>query len=229
MPAPELKPEPETQQPELVVPRGMQSAPKKLSKRETLDRLRGHFKIPKEILVERRQKAQHLYDLAMDALERKSWLEAAPNLRLAIAFDPWNAEFPKRFSEVLSHYHEQRALNMLEAGDAAAASEDRLEALRMLEEALIHRPTDPEMNERAATIALSLGEMEQANEYAEAACEYDPETARRWLTLGRVLRRSGRREKAIDALQKAARLDSKDDEIEMELKDLRRTSRKNKA
>jgi curved DNA-binding protein CbpA len=233
MPRPELKPEPENLEPEaapkLVIPPCRHSAPKKLSKRETLDRLRGHFKIPKAILAERRQKAQNFYDLAIAASQRERWFEAAPNLRLAIAFDPWNAEFPKRFSEILSHYHEHRALEMLEAGDSTSATEDRSEALRLLEEALIHRPADPEMNERAAMIALTLGDMERASEYAEAACEYDPETPRRWLTLGRVLRRSGLRDKAVQALQKAARLDSKDEEIQLELNDLRRTSRSKKT
>jgi tetratricopeptide (TPR) repeat protein len=223
MPVPQPQPESEALEPEPVCHRP--SAPRKLSKRETLDRLRGHFKIPKAILAERSQKARHFYDLAMAASEQERWIEAAPNLRLAIAFDPWNTEFPKHFADVLSHYHEQRALEMIDAGNAAGASEDRLEALRLLEEALIHRPADAEMNERAAKITLALGDLERALEYAEAACEYDPDTARRWLTLARVLRRSGSRDKAIDTLKKAARLDSKDNEIQVELEDMRRKSR----
>ena len=49
----------------------------------------------------------------------------------------------------------------------------------MYEEALGYRPCDPEINEKAARLALELGELDAAREYAETACELSPTTAAR--------------------------------------------------
>ena len=87
----------------------------------------------------------------------------------------------------------------------------------------MHRPADPKLNERAAKTALAVGELERALEYAEAACELDPEMVAGSLTLARVLRRSGQHDKAFEVLTNAARLDPKDSEIQVELKELRRS------
>jgi tetratricopeptide (TPR) repeat protein len=218
-------PPPEPQPCESAPTKSNRPSPQKLTKREILDRLSGHFKVPQSILAERRQKASHFYDVAMAAAEQEHWSEAAPNLRLAIAFDPWNSEYSRHFVGVLSHYHEQRAVEMIEAGNDTGAVEDRAEALRLLEEALIHRPADPDLNERAAKLAMTTRELDRATEYAEAACELDPETAGRRITLARVLRRAGERDRAIEVLNEAACLDPDDGEIQDELKDLRPSRR----
>ena len=199
--------------------------PRKLTKRQTLERLRRHFRIPPQILAERKLKASHFFDAAMVAAKRERWHEAAPSLRLAIAFDPWNNEYRTRFSDILSRDYEQKAAKLLGSDGDAVDPADKNEALRLLEEVLIHRPADPEVNHLAARLALDIHELERATEYAEAACELCPESSETRLTLARVFCASGMREKAKSVLTEAARLDPKNKEVQAVIQKLRRTRR----
>jgi tetratricopeptide (TPR) repeat protein len=165
----------------------------------------------------------------MVAAKRERWQEAAPSLRLAIAFDPWNDEYRTRFSDILSHHYEQRAAKLLDSDGKAIDPVDKNEALRLLEEVLIHRPADPEVNHRAALLALDIHEFERATEYAEAACELCPDSVEKRLTLARVLCANGLREKAKLALTEAARLDPKNEEVHAEFEKLRRPRRSAKG
>jgi curved DNA-binding protein CbpA len=222
MPEPEPEPEPIAEASEADAAPERKLPPRKLTKRQTLERLRRHFRLPPQILAERKLKASHFFDAAMVAAKRERWQEAAPSLRLAIAFDPWNDEYRKSFSNILSRNYEQRAIKLLDEADGPVDPGDKSEALRLLEEVLIHRPADPEVNSRAAMLALDLHEMERAMEYAEAACELCPESAENCITLARVLRADGRREKAKTVLTEAARLDPENEEVQAELQKLRR-------
>jgi len=219
---PEPEPEPIAEASEADAAPERKLPPRKLTKRQTLERLRRHFRLPPQILAERKLKASHFFDAAMVAAKRERWQEAAPSLRLAIAFDPWNDEYRKSFSNILSRNYEQRAIKLLDEADGPVDPGDKSEALRLLEEVLIHRPADPEVNSRAAMLALDLHEMERAMEYAEAACELCPESAENCITLARVLRADGRREKAKTVLTEAARLDPENEEVQAELQKLRR-------
>ncbi len=203
--------------------------PRKLTKRQTLERLRRHFRIPPQILAERKLKASQFFEVAMVAVKRERWHEAAPSLRLAIAFDPWNEEYRTRFSDILSHHYEQQAAKLLDSDGGEINSADKNEALRLLEEVLIHRPADPEANHRAALLALDIRELERATEYAEAACELCPESAEKRLTLARILCANGLREKAKSVLTEAARFDPKNEEVQAEIQKLRRPRRSAKA
>jgi curved DNA-binding protein CbpA len=231
IPEPEPEPEPEAvaeaseadAAPEWKLP------PRKLTKRQTLERLRRHFRIPPQILAERKLNANQFFEAAMVAAKRERWHEAAPSLRLAIAFDPWNEKYRARFSDILSHHYEQQADKLLDPDGGGVDPADKNEALRLLEEVLIHRPADPEVNHRAALLALDIHEMERATEYAEAACELCPESAEKHLTLARVHRANGTREKAKSVLTKAARFDPTNKEVKAELEKLRRPRRSAKG
>jgi len=219
---PEPEPEPVAEASETDAAPERKLPPRKLTKRQTLERLRRHFRLPPQILAERKLKASHFFDAAMVAAKRERWQEAAPSLRLAIAFDPWNDEYRKSFSNILSRNYEQRAIKLLDEADGPVDPGDKSEALRLLEEVLIHRPADPDVNHRAARLALDIHELERATEYAEAACELCPESAENCITLARVLRADGRREKAKTVLTEAARIDPKNEEVQAELQKLRR-------
>jgi curved DNA-binding protein CbpA len=226
---PEPEPEPVAEAGEADAAPKWKLPPRKLTKRQTLERLRRHFRIPPQILAERKLKASHFFDAAMVAARRERWQEAAPSLRLAIAFDPWNDEYRTRFSDILSHDYEQQAAKLLDPDGEAVDSADKNEALRLLEEVLIHRPADPEVNHRAALLALDIHELERATEYAEAACELCPESTEKRLTLARVLGANGLREKAKSVLTEAARLDPKNEEVHAEFEKLRRPRRSAKV
>jgi len=203
--------------------------PRKLTKRQTLERLRRHFRIPPQILAERKLKASHFFDAAMVAAKRERWQEAAPSLRLAIAFDPWNNEYRTCFSDFLSREYEQKAAKLLDSDGGEVDPADKSEALRLLEEVLIHRPADSEVNHQAARLALDIHDFERATEYAEAACELCPESTEMRLTLARVFCASGMREKAKTVLTEAVRLDPENKELEAEIQKLRRPRRSAKG
>ncbi len=84
-----------------------------------------------------------------------------------------------------------------------------------------YRPTDAEIHDRAAQVAIELSDLERAEEYAERACELAPDVPGHWVTYSRVLRRDGRRQKAREALEKARRLDPTSPILREELDKLR--------
>jgi curved DNA-binding protein CbpA len=181
-------------------------------KRAVLERLRQHFRIPEKVLAERRFKAKQFYQAAMVSARKGCWLEAGASVRLAIAFDPWNDEYKHGFAEVQAQVHQVRANELLQEADASLDASAQQQAMRMYEEALGYRPCDPEINEKAARLALELGDLDAAREYAETACELSPQLASPHRLLGKVLLRSGLRDKAKDTLQRALKIDPDDEE-----------------
>jgi tetratricopeptide (TPR) repeat protein len=183
------------------------------SRMENLERLRRRFRIPKKLLAERQFKARQFFQAAQVSAHQKSWLEAAASVRLAIAFDPWNKEYKEGFAGIQMNVHGVRAMDLLEQAENAGSQKD---ALSMLEEAVGYRPMDPQVNARAARLSLELGELARAREYAENVCEIEPDVAGHQVLLCRILRRSGRKQEALQALERAASLDSKDPEAKAE-------------
>jgi tetratricopeptide (TPR) repeat protein len=180
---------------------------------ENLERLRQRFKIPKRLLAERQFKAKQLFNAAQVSAHQKSWLEAAASVRLAIAFDPWNPEYKDGFARIQMNVHGVRATDLLEQAENAGSNKD---ALRMLEEAVGYRPMDPQINARAAKLALELGELDCAREYAETVCEIEPDEAGHHVLLCRILRRLGRVQEAKGTLEKAVQLAPNDAAVKAE-------------
>jgi curved DNA-binding protein CbpA len=201
---------------------GAAAPPGKLDKREMLARLRRQFRIPEKILTERRFKARQFCDAARVAQHKGSWSEAASCIRLAIAFDPWTDEYKEAFAEVMAEVNRLRAAELFEQARGAWDERSGREALRLFEEAINYRPSDPETHDGAAQVALEIEDLERAREYAERACELAPEVAAYHLTRGRVLRGQGLREKARVAFERASELDPGDSKARTELKRLRK-------
>lgn len=189
------------------------------SRIENLERLRRRFKIPKKLVAERQFKARQFYRSALVAAKGRRWLEAAGGMRLAIAFDPWNAEYKSGFAEIQADVHRARADELIEmASDETAQAE----ALKLLEEALHYRPCDAAANARAAALCLELNEVERAREYAESACELAPDDVGSHVLLARALRRGGQAEAAVEALGRALALDRNHPEALAEQRQQRR-------
>ena len=216
-PAPPEPPEPARQEPASAA-----APPRKLSKREMLERLRRQVRIPEKILVERRFKAKQFCDAARVAQHKGRWNEAASCIRLAIALDPWANEYKEAFGEVLAQVNRLRAAELFEQARGAWDESSGREALRLFEEAIHYRPSDAETHDGAAQVALEIENLERAREYAERACELAPEVAAYHLTRGRVLRSQGLREKALEAFETASKLDPDDSTARKELKRLRK-------
>jgi curved DNA-binding protein CbpA len=186
---------------------------------ENLERLRNRFRIPRKLLAERRLKAQQLFRAARVSAHEGRFLEAAASMRLAIAFDPWNADFKSGFAEIQGQVHTARAADLLrQAGEATSQAE----VLRLLEEALHFRPCDLETLRRALAVCLDQDELERARDYAEQICELEPDVAGHHARLAGVLRRQGLRERSSSALQRGYAIDPKDPDVKAERLLLRR-------
>jgi curved DNA-binding protein CbpA len=197
------------------------AAPQPSAGRRALERLHRQFRIPDSILAERRAKAREFHAASLVAAHKQRWIEAAGSARLAIAFDPWSDEYKKRFGELQLKVNGIRAVELIERAEAAARAKAPQEALPLFEEALHYRPHDPNVNARAAEVALETGDLVRAREYAERACELRSDVCAYQRTLGLVLAREGLREKAIAAFERALALNPKDVRIEHEIKKLR--------
>jgi curved DNA-binding protein CbpA len=214
---PEEPPESQTRKPVGPAP-----APRKLGKREMLERMRRQFRIPEKILTERRFKAKQFCEAARVAQHKGRWNEAASCIRLSIAFDPWTEEYTEAFGEILGQVNQARAAELFEAASGAWDERSAREALRLFEEAIHYRPSHAGTHDRAAQVALEIEDLERAREYAERACELAPEAAVYHLTRGRVLRGQGLRDKAREAFERAMELDPDDSQARQELKRLRK-------
>lgn len=180
-----------------------------------IERLRQRmpFKIPEGLIAERREKALEFFKAAEQWERRGNFLEAASSIRLAIAFDPYNARYKERFGEVQVQAVEMRAAELLERAESGKVEyreghEHEREALRLYEEVLLYKPHDPVANDKAARLALELEQLAKAREYAERAVEHSPDVADYRTTLARIFYADRDKGHAIFELQKALQVDS---------------------
>jgi curved DNA-binding protein CbpA len=218
-------PEPEAGHPGGESKSALRQAPK-LTRMDHLARLRARFKIPKQLIAERKARAREFYDAFKVASARGRWLEAASNVRLAIAFDPGEREYKRGFGEVQAEVHRVRAETLVEKAEECLAAASPEEGLRLCEEALGYRPGDAAVNHAAARMALEANDLERAREYAEQATEFGPSVCVHHAVLGKVLRLLGERDLARDSVQEALRLDPRDLDARSELDALRRLVRR---
>lgn len=187
-----------------------------------IERLRQRmpFKVPESVLAERRQKASDFFHAAKVSEARGQYLEAASSVRLAIAFDPFNEEYKRSFGDVQAKAAEMRAAQLLEDCDQFETGQLK-EAMRLFEEVLLYRPHDPEINDKAAGLALKLGDDQAAEEYVRRAIEHSPEVGRYHTTLGKVHLARGDKGHGAHALERALKIDRNDQEAGKLLASLR--------
>jgi len=172
-------------------------------------------------LSQRRTRAKKFFEAGMSAFRAERWLEAAASVRLAIAFDPANQSYRESFGSVQRKASEVRGSQLVHEAERALDARDHREALRLYEEALVHRPHDPQLNYEAARLAWTLGEdLKRAKEYAARACELEPESAAYRRTLGQIYRAAGLSANARRELEAALRIDPKDAAARAELRAL---------
>jgi curved DNA-binding protein CbpA len=200
--------------------------PRELTPLERL-RVRMPIKLPASVLIERKQHAEDFYRSSCKAESSGTFTEAATLRRLAIAFDPFNDDYRSGFAEISAGSAQQRAERLLSEaedadGPARAGANVHKEALRLYEEALLYRPHDPDLNQRAALSAIEVDQVAKAFEYAETAVEHSPELGSCHRTLARVFEVRGDRGHALHELEKAAKLDPHDRETRSLMAKLRR-------
>jgi len=211
-PAPEPDAAPALEGP---APAGGYRAPTRM---ENLARLRRSFAGANDsVLAERRFRAGQFFEAAQSSATQGSWLQAAASVRLAIAFDPYNTEYKRSFAAIQAEVQALRALELL---NDAGTDTDPAEALEALEEVICYKPADANLQARAAEVAIRCDRFDAAAEYAERACELEPEEAQYLLLKARVQRRQGNVGAALATVEKAAKLAPGDTEVEAEKKRL---------
>lgn len=205
-------------------PAGRPGTPQNFTKREWLARMRKQFRLPPEVMAERKFRAKQMSESAGIAGNRNNWKDAASCIRLAIAFDPWSEDYKEQFGEIQIEVHRIRAEDLRKEAMGAFDSRSLAKALTLYEEVLHYKPSDAPAHEKAAELCLELERFDDAQEYADRACEIAPDVASFHIMRGRVLKRRGRRDRAIKAFMQARDLDPQDTRSGDELKKLRRMS-----
>jgi curved DNA-binding protein CbpA len=177
------------------------------------------FSLHSRIVRDRRARAKRLFEAGMASFSGGRWLEAAGSVRLAIAFDPWNAIYKEQFGDVQRKAHEERAKQLVREAEAALELRDFPIALRAFSEALEYRPHDADLLHRAARLAWATGgDLHQAKEWAMAAVELDGTNAAHHRVLGQVYKAAGLEANAKRELEAALAIDPKDEEARAELR-----------
>ena len=194
--------------------------PRALSKLERL-RQRMPFKIDPKAILERRAKADEIFRSAVLSQRAGRLQEAESNIRIAISFDPNRAEFKEALGSLKIEAAGDRAAKLLASPSDRMSDGELRDALRLLEDVLIYRPHDPQLNERATQVCVRLGKFDDALEYAETLIEGSPDVAANHALLGTILKNKGETEEAKKAFETALKYDSENVEAKRTLAALR--------
>ena len=176
------------------------------------------FSLHSRLVRDRRARAKRLFEAGMASFAAGRWLEAAGGVRLAIAFDPWNAIYKEQFADVQRKAHEERAKQLVREAESALELRDFKTAVRAFGEALEYRPFDADLLHRAARLAwVTEGDLHQAKEWAMAAVELDGANAGHHRLLGHIYKAAGLEANARREFEAAIAIDPKDEEARAEL------------
>lgn len=188
-----------------------------------IERLRQRmpFRVPDTVREEKTAKGAELFKAAELSEKMGRLSEAAANMRLAVAFDPFNKEFKRKLAEYQGRMSCERVEELLASGSGALGENEQRDARRMAEEILLYRPDDAATMDLASRVYLEIEDVERAEEYCERSIELAPKVGAYRRTRALVFRMRGNKGHAVSELQKALDLDSGDDEARELLEALR--------
>jgi tetratricopeptide (TPR) repeat protein len=179
------------------------------------------FKINHAAIAARRIKAQEIFRAAQLSQTAGRLKEAEASIRIAISFDPARSEFKEALGSIRIQAAGARATKLLAGPSERMSDGDLREALTLLEDVLIYRPHDPQLNDRAARVCMKLGKLDLALEYAQTLLERSPDVAEYNTLLGRIQRERGDKESAVRAFEAALKIDEEDLEARRALASMR--------
>ncbi len=188
-----------------------------------IERLRRRmpFRIPKAVSDEKAAKGAEFFKVATQAKKMGRLSEAASNLRLAVAFDPFNYDYKRALGEVQTKVAFDRVQALLKGSSCGFSGSEASEAQRLADEVLLYRPGDAAACDLAARVQLRLDNAERAEEYSLRAIDLAPEVGAFRRTLAGVHRLRGNKGHASYELKMALELDSGDVEAREMLEALR--------
>ena len=195
-------------------------APRELTKLERL-RQRMPFKIDHAGIAARRAKAEEIFRAACSSQQAGRLAEAEASLRIAISFDPTRVEFKEALGSLRIAAAGDRASKLLAKPNDRMSDTELREVMTLLEDVLIYRPHDPELNERAARVSFKLDRLDDAIEYTETLIARSPEVAAHHSLLGRIYRAKKNPEAASRAFETALKFDKDDLDARREIAAMR--------
>jgi curved DNA-binding protein CbpA len=194
--------------------------PKPLTKLERL-RQRMPFRIDQAAIAARREKAQEIFRAAELSMNAGRLSEAEASIRIAISFDPGRSEFKEALGTIRIQAAGARAAKLLASPSERMSDGELREVLNLLEDVLIYRPHDPDLNDRAARVCLQLGKLDLASGYVETLIERTPDSAACHTLAGRIYRERNDLDAAGIAFETALKLDEEDLDARRALASLR--------
>ncbi len=192
---------------------GQKAPSRPISKIERLRR-RMALRVPESVRVEKAAKGAELFKVALQAQKMGRFNEAASNMRLAVAFDPFNREYKRVLGEVKAKFAVEHIEELLGDAGSILTDRERSEAQRLADEVLLHCPDDAATCDLAARVYLKIEDTERAEEYSSRAIELDPEVGAFHRTAAGVHKLRGNYGHAMFVLKKALELDSSDVEAQ---------------
>jgi tetratricopeptide (TPR) repeat protein len=187
----------------------IQEKPRPPTKLERLRQLMP-FKIDQAAIEARREKAQEIFRAAEFSMKAGRLAEAEASIRIAISFDPGRTEFKEALGSIRIQAAGARATKLLAAPSERLSDGELREVLSLLEDVLIYRPHDPELNDRAARVCLQLGKLDLASGYVETLIERTSDVAAYHTLSGRIHRERNDLDAAVRAFEAALKLDEED-------------------
>lgn len=172
------------------------------------------FKVGESAVPEaRKQRAREIFKEATHAERLGRVVEALSQVRMALTFDPHDAEIKAKRRELSLRYADERSQEML--GDLSrldsCSDEEAREIADLLDELLEARGDDAKLHQQAAEVAIRRRRLDDAMKWAGRAVELAPRIATHHVTLGLVHKAKGEIGHAKKAFARALELDPQDD------------------
>lgn len=171
------------------------------------------FKVGEGVPEERKERAREIFTQVIHAERLGRLSEALSQVRMALTFDPYDAEIKAKREELSQRYAETRSDEML--GDLSRLNEStdgELEELaELLAELVRAHPDDASVHWKAAEVALQRKKFDDAMKWVGVALELAPDTAAPHVTRGRIHKAKGEMGHAKKEYARALEIDPQDD------------------
>jgi tetratricopeptide (TPR) repeat protein len=158
-------------------------------------------------VVQRAQRVAELLQRGKQALSEGRFSAAANDFFTILGIDPNHAEAKALGNEARSKGNSAKANEAIEKAVKASLGGRRETAVEALRAAVEAEPTNPKTLLRASRVAMDVGAVEAARQFADAAVRVAPRSGGALEALGIALEAEGRKDEARKALERALELD----------------------
>ena len=173
-------------------------------------------------VAERLQKAARFYEQGMSQYKDEQFIAAASSLQLAVTYDPKNETYHQAFEKVNEKALQARATTLWKRGYMEESVGRVKEAIISYREAVEIYPRAEYCAHVAELMVTYDDDLRAATRLAQKAVDADPQNVDYLLLLGRLYAQVNLAKKAVGVLEKAVKLDPKNDEAKKALKAVKR-------